>query len=228
MARRGTKIDSRLIIAALVAAPFIWLFDKLGSGAFVILIAVIAVIFFANSSKKKKRPQKRNGGRKPQKTVKIQHDDVDRVLAALDRMDTKDYLGKAAEEGHKAKSAIDAGDFDGAWKHYHEQKSQYLQHAKRSEFTPAQTIALDGSVNRSLANILRIQGKHTLALTHYLYYYATTSRKTKTDEKQILTYYNRARIKSVTFEEVRDYAEKQSTKPDFRAIQSACDAWVRG
>lgn len=226
MGRRGGKSEGKLVVAALVAAPFIWLFQKLGTEGIVLIVAGIVILLVVNSVRKKKKPARNPETRRNQHTIAIPANRVDDILEKLDRMDSADHLGRAAESGRKAKSSLDAGDLDGAWKHYHNQKAHYLKHSNRSEFTPTQTIALDASVNRSLANVLRIQGKHTLALTHVLYYYATTPRRTQTDHKQILAYYNRAKIKSVSFEQVRDYAEKQASKPDFRSIQAACSKWV--
>ena len=46
-----------------------------------------------------------------------------------------DFLGKAAESGHKAQDAVKAKKYDLAWGFYHEQKTFYMQHANCSGFT---------------------------------------------------------------------------------------------
>lgn len=221
-----------LVAAVLVAAPFIWLHQKIGTGGIILLIGGIIVLLAINSYLK--RPKRSANRQKPSRgrsspnrtTISIPADKVGDILSALDRMDMTDYLGMAATAGQKAKAAADAGDFDDAWRHYHEQKAHYINHANRSEFTPAQAIALEGSVNRSLANILRLEGRHSEALVHILYYYATTPKRTKTDEKQLLAYYNRSKIKAVEIDEVRAFAENLGPVPNFRSIQAACSQWL--
>jgi len=199
----------------------------MGAGGLVLVILALVLIFFicrAQGRKKHTRGPLKKRARK-QASISTSIDNVDDLLKALERIDDTDYLGLAAQAGQKAKAAIDAGDFDGAWKHYHEQKMYYLGQAKRSEFTPQQTLALEGSVNRSLANILRIEGRHLEALTHFLYYFATTSKRTKTDENQFMAYFNRSKIKAVDFEEVRAFSESLGPVPNFRSIQIACNQW---
>lgn len=216
------------MIAALVLASIIWLHDKIGAGGIILLVVVIvALIVVSSRSQKKQRGRTAKPRLSSQKntTITIPAGRVDDILSALDRMDMTDYLGQAAKAGGKAKAASDAGDFDGAWRHYHEQKALYLNHANRSEFTPVQAIALEGSVHRNLANLLRIEGRHLEALVHFLYYYATSPKRTKTDEKQIVAYYNRSEIKSVDIDHVRGFAENLGPIPNFRLIQSTCAQW---
>lgn len=228
MARRSKKSEGTLVAAALVIAPIIWLHDKIGIGGMILLIAgIIALIFIINNNQKpRKRTAKlRQPTSRKSATISVPTRKVDENLSALDRMDMTDYLGQAASAGQKAKAAADAGDFDGAWRHYHEQKAHYLNHANKSEFTPAQAIALEGSVHRNLANLLRIEGRHLEALVHFLYYYATSPKRTKTDEKQIEAYYNRSKIKAVNVDQVRSFAQNLGPIPNFRLIQSTCSQW---
>jgi hypothetical protein len=72
----------------------------------------------------------------------------------------QDYLGKAAVAGDKARAAKDAGDLNAAWGFYQEMKEHNLQHALREGFTPAQTLAIDSSVSKPLADILRLEARH--------------------------------------------------------------------
>ena len=227
MARRSKKSDGTLVVAALVLAPIIWLHDKIGAGGIILLVVVIVALIVVSSRSKKKQRARTAKPRQTSRnaTITIPAGRVDDILGALDRMDMTDYLGQAANAGGKAKAASDAGDFDGAWRLYHEQKALYLKHANRSEFTPVQAIALEGSVNRNLANLLRIEGRHLEALVHFLYYFATSPRRTKTDEKQIVAYYNRSEIKAVDIDKVRAFAENLGPIPNFRLIQSTCTQW---
>jgi len=163
----------------------------------------------------------------PIPTITVPESSFDDVMAALDRIDTTDYLGKAAVAGDKAKKALQAGDFDKAWKLYHEQKQHYAGHAKRSEFTPAQALALDGSVGESLANVLRLEGKHEEALAHLIYCLATASRPSKSQEKKLGAYLNRAKLESVTIGDILELTNRMRKRPDFRAIQIAIANWQR-
>jgi len=227
MASRRKISEGNLVAAALVIAAFIWLHDKIGIGGLILLIlGIIALIAISSHQKIRRRtvklpkPSSRNGT-----TISIPSGKVDDILSALDRMDMTDYLGQAADAGHKAKAAADARYFDSAWRYFHEQKAHYLCHANRSEFTPAQAIALEGSVHRSLANFLRNEERHAEALVHFLYYYASSPRRTKTDEKQIEAYYNRSKIKAANIDQVRSFAQNLGPIPNFRLIQSTCSQW---
>lgn len=81
-----------------------------------------------------------------------------------------DCLGKAAEAGNKAKQAIKDKKFDIAWKLLHEQKQHYMEHAKKNQFSAQQALSLDSNVHESLANILRLEGKHQDAFFNILYW----------------------------------------------------------
>ena len=224
MARRN-QIDGRLIGIVLLLAPVVWLHDKIGTtGIAIAVAAIIAVVFFFSQKKTTAKSTRRRTRSLTKATISIPQGNADDILKALDRMDMTDYLGQAAEAGNRAKVATANKDFDGAWRFYHEQKSLYLKHASRSEFTRAQTIALDGSVHRNLANLLRLENRHLEALVHFLYCYATSPRRTKTDEKQISAYVNRAKL-TVGTNEVKDFVATLGTHPDFRTIQSTCARW---
>ena len=53
-------------------------------------------------------------------------------LDLSDQLGRPDYLGKAADAKHAAKTAIKAGQHDKAWGLFHEQKEHYLKHAQKS------------------------------------------------------------------------------------------------
>jgi hypothetical protein len=135
--------------------------------------------------------------------------------------DLTDYLGQAAMLKQEAKSAIKEKEYDRAWKLFHEQKQQYLKHASRSEFTPSQTLALDASVSEDLANILRLEGKHNDAFVHILYWIKTSSHKTKSQEKKLVAYFNRAKIPALDLDEVNEFVSTANST-DYRSIQ----AWL--
>lgn len=224
MARRN-PIDGRLIGIVLVLAPVIWFHDKIGTTGMVIgFAAIIGAILIGSRKKNHSKLTRERSRNSKTRTISIPLNKSDDILKALDRLDMTDYLGQAAQAGDRAKVAAANNDFDGAWRFYHEQKSLYLKHANRSEFTSAQTIALDGSVHRDLANLLRLENRHAEALVHFLYYYATSPKRTKTDEKQITAYVNRAKLK-VSTNTVQSFVAALGINPDFRTIQSTCAQW---
>lgn len=132
--------------------------------------------------------------------------------------DETDYLGKAAMCEKAGLTATKEKRFDDAWKCFHEQKAHYMGHANRSEFTPAQALALDASVSAHLANILRLESKHFDAFEHILYWVATSPGQTKTQEQKLKAYFNRAKIDGLSLDAVNEFIESDGSK-DLRAIQ---------
>lgn len=137
-----------------------------------------------------------------------------------------DYLGRAAQKKYMAREAIRQQEFDLAWKLFHEQKDLLMQHANREEWEPKYVYQLDGSVSQDLANILRLEGKHTQALVHIIYWVATSLRATQAETRKVGTYFRRARLKNATIEDVEDLIERNRIHPDFRAIQSQVQGWA--
>jgi len=151
------------------------------------------------------------------------HDDF--AARLLEEFSKNDHLGKAAVAREKARTAEAEKDYDAAWRFYHEQKEHYLQHASRNRFTKAQTLALDGSVSQQLANILRIEGKHDDALIHILYWVASSSRPTKTQEQKLIAYLKRCKFKAISVADLQRTIEEFGENPDFVQIKNAVAAW---
>lgn len=145
-----------------------------------------------------------------------------RLLANFSK---NDHLGKAAIANDKAKAAEAAADYDSAWRFYHEQKEQYLQHASKNKFTAAQTLALDASVSQQLANILRVEGKHDDALVHILYWICSSATPTKIQRQKLAAYFNRCRFKRVSTEDLRNALEALRKNPEFMEMRNAVGRW---
>jgi len=138
-----------------------------------------------------------------------------------------DFLGKAAEAGHKAKAAVEAKQYDDAWRFYHEQKSFYMRHANRSGFTARQTLALDSSVHEEMANILRIEGKHPDALVHIVYWVlAGADRPIKRHHKKFQSYFNRCRFEKTTASDAIDVVQAQTKMPEFHLARKLVSEWI--
>lgn len=136
------------------------------------------------------------------------------------------FLGKAADAKHKALQAVKNKEFDKAWKMFHEQKVNYMQHAAWAKFTRLQTLRLDGSVSENLANVLRLEGKHSQALVHVVYWIASSREITKTQKKKLGPYLNRTGLKNITESQVWAYIKSIKTNPDYRFIQAKVNEWI--
>ena len=137
-----------------------------------------------------------------------------------------DFLGKAAEAGHKAKAAVQAKQHDTAWGFYHEQKNFYMQHANRCGFTARQALALDSQVHEDLANILRIEGKSYDALIHILYWVlANNDKPIKRHQQKLSAYFGRCKFKNTSLNEVISFSSTHATEHTFFLAQSKVAEW---
>ncbi len=145
--------------------------------------------------------------------------------AIFARTDTKDYLGSAAVSAAGGKAAVRAGNYNEAWRLFHEQKESYMQHAARSGFTSAQIAALDASVHEDLANIRRLEGKHDDALSHLLYRIKADPRPSKSVQKKLPAYAARCAFPKTTIEDIVDFAEDPTMPRDFPSILARVARW---
>jgi hypothetical protein len=144
----------------------------------------------------------------------------------IDDFSRHDYLGKAAEAGHKAQAAVKAKEFDKAWGLFHEQKSFYMQHANRSGFTKGQVLALDSQVHEDLANILRIENKNDDALVHILYWViANNDKPIKRHQQKLSAYFNRCKFGNTSIEEAINFSASNIANPDYVTAQSKVAEW---
>jgi len=133
-----------------------------------------------------------------------------------------DNLGDAAKFKHKGLLAIKNKEFNKAWECFHEQKLSYMNHASQHKFNAQETLALDGSVSENLANILRLEKKHKDALIHIIYWVSTSPSTTKSQEKKLISYFNRAKLKAVNISQVNAFI---TIKPEFREINNQISEW---
>ena len=105
----------------------------------------------------------------------------------------------AAQAKHSGVQAVKEGQHDVAWGFFHEQKEQYVKQATRSRFSKQDFHALDSTVSEHLANVLRIENKHKLALVHITYWVlAHRHRPTRSQVSKFKAYFNRCKFKEVT------------------------------
>ena len=104
-------------------------------------------------------------------------------------------------------------------------KQLYILHAKQNEFTYKQTVALVGGLDRGLANICKLEGRHKQALIHIIY---CSACKELCDKARLLTvrpYFNRCKFKNSILQAALDLASNQVGSPDFRYIQDVVSKW---
>lgn len=132
------------------------------------------------------------------------------------------HLGKAAVARGEALQAIREGEHDKAWGLLHEVKSHYLQHANRYGMTVRQALALDASVHKNFANILRKEGKHDQALVHLLYWLSRDDGElSKYESEKFRAYFNRCKLAPVTLEQAHDTLTDLKSSPSFERAQEA-------
>ena len=137
-----------------------------------------------------------------------------------------DFLAKAANAGRKGLTAVGEGSYDKAWKHFHEQKSYYLQHASSQDFSTRDTLVLDASVHEQLANILRLEKKHDDALVSIVYWViAQSERPKKKHQQKLKAYFNRCKFQNTTLEEAQAYVGRPCKLPEFQLAQSQVAQW---
>jgi hypothetical protein len=131
-----------------------------------------------------------------------------------------DFLGLAASAGHRAKIAIKDKNYELAWKLYSEQTQHYYKSCEKFGQSPH---SLAGRVSFDMANVLRLEGNHILALVHLLYAMSTNPNVAYM-MKKLPAYFNRSKL-NIDFEEITYFLYKQQKAPDFRSIQNKVYEW---
>lgn len=138
---------------------------------------------------------------------------------------TGDHLGSAAIAGHASQQAVKDKRFDDAWRHLHEQQEHYLAHAAKFGFTAQQTLALAGSIHKSMANILRLEGRHDQALVHMMYYMATARRPPKADQQKLGAYFRRCKFSNTDEAKLQLVMSALQRDPVFDAARGIVAQW---
>ena len=136
----------------------------------------------------------------------------------VDSIAEDDYLGLAASAKHRAKIATKEKDYDLAWNLYIEQLLHLSRHIEKYNLSSDNLQALQGGINHDMANILRLEKRHTLALVH-LIYAISTNPNVAYMMKKLPAYYKRSKI-NVDFDEVMYFIYEQEKDPNFRTIKN--------
>lgn len=144
----------------------------------------------------------------------------------LQWVEEHDYLGKAATAKNSAAKAIKDKRFDEAWGLFQEQKLCYMRHCSFHKFSKSETMALDGSVSEDLANVLRLEKKHALALVHIIYWITSSpNNPLSRHPKKLKAYFNRCKFTQVTEDDLSVAVRRFQSKCDFREIQFLVSSW---
>lgn len=140
-------------------------------------------------------------------------------------VEKEDFLGFAAKAKHEALAAVKERRYDDAWRWFHEQKLNYMKHAAREKFNRFEILALDGDISEGLANVLRLEGKHADALTHIVYWVASSSRKLKRHDSKLEAYFKRAKLVKAEFGDVAQFIQQMKDNPEFPIIHDQIRRW---
>lgn len=161
---------------------------------------------------------------KPRRPLKAAETTQEAVHRSEDTL-LGDHLGPAAIAGNAANKAIKDKRFDDAWRHLHEQQEHFLAHSAKYGFTAQQTLALAGGVHKSMANILRIEGRHDQALVHMMYYMATARRPPKADQQKLGAYFRRCKFSQVEEAKLKLVMSALRRDPVFDAARGIVAQW---
>lgn len=138
----------------------------------------------------------------------------------------KDHLALAAVARRQAAEAEKQGDFDAAWRAYHDEKIHFMEHALAQQFSHEETLSLDAAVHERMANLLRKEKRHNEAFAHIIYWVsAQRHRPIKRHTDKFRSYYNRADAMSVAHEEAWALT-LDAPMLDFRQAQLLVQQWL--
>tara|TARA_B110000503_G_scaffold102864_1_gene153634 strand:+ start:2961 stop:3545 length:585 start_codon:yes stop_codon:yes gene_type:complete len=136
-----------------------------------------------------------------------------------------DYLKLADEKGREAKVAMREKNNVEAWELLQQQKSFYNKFFISEGRNESELTALDSSISKDLANLLRQDKKHKDALVHIIYWVANSKTVTKDQESKLRVYFNRAKLMGPSVDDVMDYCLGDEGK-QFHVVQKDVDNWV--
>jgi hypothetical protein len=139
--------------------------------------------------------------------------------------DDVDYLQLADEKGREAKVAMREKNNAEAWELLQQQKSFYNKFSISEGRNESELTALDSSVSKDLANLLRQDKKHKDALVHIIYWVANSKTVTKDQESKLRVYFNRAKLMGPAVDDVMDYCLGDEGK-EFHVVQKDVDSWI--
>jgi hypothetical protein len=192
-----------------------------------ILIVLLVVAWLWTRFKKKNIAKQHEQDNRPDESppaVVAQEDDNAEPAAADVDVDV-DYLQLALEKGREAKVAMREKNNAEAWELLQQQKNFYNKFSISEGSNESELTALDSSVSKDLANLLRQDKKHKDALVHIIYWVANSKTVTKDQESKLRVYFNRAKLMGPAVDDVMDYCLGDEGK-ELHVVQKDVDSWV--
>jgi hypothetical protein len=192
-----------------------------------ILIVLLVVAWLWTRFKKKNTAKQHEQDNRPDESppaVVVQEDGNAEPAAADVDVDV-DYLQLAQEKGREAKVAMREKNNAEAWELLQQQKSLYNKFSISEGSNESELTALDSSVSKDLANLLRQDKKHKDALVHIIYWVANSKTVTKDQESKLRVYFNRAKLMGPAVDDVIDYCLGDEGK-ELHVVQKDVDSWV--
>ena len=194
-----------------------------------ILIVLLVVAWLWTRFKKKNIAKQHEQDNRPDESppaVVVQEDDNAEPAAADVDVDVDvDYLQLALEKGREAKVAMREKNNAEAWELLQQQKNFYNKFSISEGSNESELTALDSSVSKDLANLLRQDKKHKDALVHIIYWVANSKTVTKDQESKLRVYFNRAKLMGPAVDDVMDYCLGDEGK-ELHVVQKDVDSWV--
>jgi hypothetical protein len=194
-----------------------------------ILIVLLVVAWLWTRFKKKNIAKQHEQDNRPDESppaVVAQEDDNAEPAAADVDVDVDvDYLQLALEKGREAKVAMREKNNAEAWELLQQQKNFYNKFSISEGSNESELTALDSSVSKDLANLLRQDKKHKDALVHIIYWVANSKTVTKDQESKLRVYFNRAKLMGPAVDDVMDYCLGDEGK-ELHVVQKDVDSWV--
>jgi hypothetical protein len=164
----------------------------------------------------------------PSKYYGMTYREFDKYIKNIDYLDVntihkEDYGSLSASALMRAKKAIKEKRFDDAWGLLHQAKISGVEHCKSqpNNCSRMQLIYYETRPHAAMANILRMEKKHTQALIDYTYFVTDSENLTvKYKRKKLRAYFNRAKLSNITLDEYKDFIFSMNGEPDYFKIET--------
>ncbi len=169
--------------------------------------------------------------RKKETQVDTLDEDLDAKLAEHNRkkalfdvtdittIDSDDCTGLYANANYEIKMALQNKDYDRAWTYLHKMQGYILDMAKLLDYTESHKFAFLAQVDEGMANVLRLEKKHDMALAHIIKAYIQQDQPTKTFLKKLPAYWKRAKLNIEDIDKVYSYIEQIKKTTGFETTE---------
>ena len=135
----------------------------------------------------------------------------------------EDYSGLCTSARFRAQKAIKEKRLDDAWQLLQEEKYYGIKYCKSSpDCMKVTLIHYQQRPHADMANILRLEKKHTEALINYTYFVTDSEYlSVKYKRKKLQAYFNRAKLINITFDEYKNFIFSMHGIPNYSKIETA-------